>query len=292
MRMFKANSRIDWLEKVEKELKGKLAIADLSFEIDGIELSPFHHIDEFEVREPLFRKEMTKSGVYLRNGGDNKLLIKFLELGATCVKINTDDNTNGLDDISFDWIHTFLTGSKSNVDSFIHKHGLKTNRFDIIHETEGKSKLVVDLENNAIEQLRKIVGECPAEIIFECRLGENLYKNVAVLRAIRIIVANLEEINEKSISYTITVDLKSLEQEADKESKILEYSYKLMSAYMGGADFVFQEISEDDFDRTAFHLQNLITLESKMNEVQDPLNGSKFIEYLTDQYVIGVLEEL
>lgn len=42
---FDAVSKADWLEKIKKDLKGK-AVEELTWQVDDLEIAPFHHLDE------------------------------------------------------------------------------------------------------------------------------------------------------------------------------------------------------------------------------------------------------
>lgn len=82
---FQRISKSDWLQKIEKDLRGK-SISDLDFETGGLKLSPFFHKDQTGLPAPISQSRQWEIGEDIRVEVDfnrsNKLLLNALEQGV------------------------------------------------------------------------------------------------------------------------------------------------------------------------------------------------------------------
>jgi hypothetical protein len=289
--MFDRKTKEDWINQIQKELKGKIAIEELNFKIDEISLSPISHIEKLKAYTPIYRKEPTKAGICIENSNiSNETILNFLSLGAMTLKINVNEVID-LSGVLFEMIEIHLN-AKSNllkVKHTFHKESLLT------YGDDGEFTLVrLNFENDfSVEFASKIKDTLEQRKLYlEITLSDNFYKNICGIRALRVLMANISKKANHDFGYLINVNLPSTSKFEDEETALIAHTYKCMASYIGGADYVFQEITNHDFDRTSFHIQNLITLESKMNQVQDPVCGSPFFEELTEKMVQSAWERM
>jgi methylmalonyl-CoA mutase len=148
-----------------------------------------------------------------------------------------------------------------------------------------------------VEYLNRLTekGIAPKQIAekmqFNLGTGNNYFFEVAKIRAIRILWNTiLEQYKvDDSIMYIHSETSINNESEEDKNYDILRNTTRAMSAILGGCDSLTvnpHDISEKKLDfsnRIARNIQHLLKEEAFFDKVNNPADGSYYIEQLTDE---------
>lgn len=136
---------------------------------------------------------------------------------------------------------------------------------------------------------------------FAVSLGNSYYTNIAKLRALRILWANvLKGFEVKEIVLPRVAALSGLDSlTSDTNSNLLKLTTQAMSAVSGGADMVFllpadlpTEKGPTGFGyRMSRNIQQLLKLESGFGEIADPAAGSHFLEVMTEKLAASAWEQ-
>jgi hypothetical protein len=118
------------------------------------------------------------------------------------------------------------------------------------------------------------------------------FQNIAVLRAIRILFANLAQyydIPKANLEIAASIDSEVL----DVDEAIIKNTIKASSVLIGGADFMsFGFWNNENECRLNHNIGHILDLESKKNMHQDAMAGSYFMEDITSQIVNSIWENL
>lgn len=136
---------------------------------------------------------------------------------------------------------------------------------------------------------------------FAVSLGNSYYTNIAKLRALRLLWANvLKGFEVKEIILPRVAALSGIESlTKDTNDNLLKLTTQAMSAVSGGADMVFllpadlpTEKGPTGFGyRMSRNIQQLLKLESGFNELADPAAGSHFLEVMTNKLAESAWEQ-
>ena len=129
----------------------------------------------------------------------------------------------------------------------------------------------------------------------EVKIGKIFFLEIAKLRAIRILWANLLVALDLSLDYDISI-IASPDNEVltdDQNSNMIAITTMTLSGVIGGANFMYsrQELNDKDEKSKTFigritrNIQHILQLESYMDQVGDPGSGSLYIEQITDSLV-------
>lgn len=136
---------------------------------------------------------------------------------------------------------------------------------------------------------------------FALSLGNSYYVNLAKLRALRLLWANvLKGFEVKEIVLPRVAALSGLDSlTSDVNDNLLKLTNQAMSAISGGADMLFllpadlpTEKGPTGFGyRMSRNIQQLLKLESGFDELLDPAAGSHFLETMTDKLAESAWEQ-
>lgn len=136
------------------------------------------------------------------------------------------------------------------------------------------------------------VDELASKMQFEIAIGKNYFLEIAKLRTFRMLWAKvLTAFGATETSTTINTSTSTLFW-SDKQPKnnMLRATSQAMSAVLGGCDSLtissFDTVSDKKksySDRIASNVQLILKEESYFDKVNDPANGSYFIENLTEE---------
>jgi methylmalonyl-CoA mutase len=178
----------------------------------------------------------------------------------------------------------------------------------VIEIKSEKNKIVEQLTDVLI-QIQESIDSLPSlndisnKIFVELKLGKIYFVEIAKLRALKILWANLMKANgidTFSLPYIISFPDPELLSE-DHHYNMICTSSILMSGIIGGANLLYTPVNvnlakdrqETQFlKRIARNVQNILMLESFFDQVQDPSAGSYYIEAITDQLVNQSWKEL
>lgn len=110
------------------------------------------------------------------------------------------------------------------------------------------------------------------------KVGKNILFEISLLRALR-----LELTSKRIATFNIiaTYDIEGKNQLGDYN--LIEQTYKVMSAIMGNADAVLTKFKGDENSRLSLNIHNVLELESNFKSVLNPIQGSYYIEELTEK---------
>lgn len=112
-------------------------------------------------------------------------------------------------------------------------------------------------------------------------VGVYLPANVAKLRAIRLLWANLLKANELDFSSLFIVAHTSISDDSTPENKLIENTSATINAVLGTANLIFGGDFGEDSGRLHQNIQHILKMEANLHRVTDPLSGSFAIEKLT-----------
>ncbi len=365
---FKPSSKKDWINKIEKDLKGQ-NIEELSVLISELKISPFAHADDFlEKPNPV---KIGKGNWYI--GEDifveenqtalaNKNLLDALMRGVQSPILKFNDYASEknleilLEGVELDYIlpqfaektrnknpkvflENFVSYSQSinknpetlqgslDFDPFATgQHESKTTLaalefakqnlplFKIISVNaqrffRGADNVVEELThtllacNNYFSELKNqdaATQDIGQSLKIVCTVGTNYFVEIAKLRALRILWQHLLNGYEEQLILPATIEARIQTQQKDgspHQNKI-SASSQIMSAVMGGADYICADVSrlaEESCSivfnqRILTNIQHLLSLESYFDRVADPLVGSYYLEQLTHKIAETVWE--
>ena len=297
-------SHADWVELLSKELKtNDLESKVIHIDYDVI-YDPFaeriSYDDNIQVLDfkPL-SVGLDMGGVSADDG--NRILRDLLKYDLRVIRISGDDNTDWkrlFDGIFLDMITVIIEfQSQSASESFgsYKSESEGSDRWKILSNiAKGSETRLLDyseygyLKNS--ELLRCILFDLDKEnhsnIHLSLNLSENLLHSIPFIRALRILLQQRHA--DKSITISGKRSLKASNVE-DSNQQVIEATSTAMFSAMSGVDVLFFDpISNMDATnehRILLNIQNLMSLESGMDNVSDPLQGSYIIENLTRQYL-------
>jgi len=146
---------------------------------------------------------------------------------------------------------------------------------------------------NENKKLKKI-----KTITFKLAIGTNYFFEMAKLRALRILWSVLQE------AYNTAIQLHIITQPTKRNKTLYDYNVNMlrtttegMSAVLGGANTVFNmpydaifHNSNDFGERIALNQLLLLKEESSLDKVNNPADGSYYIESITNQLAEKALE--
>jgi|GEM_PF-6284038 len=135
-----------------------------------------------------------------------------------------------------------------------------------------------DRIDNIAEALRSIDSDHDCDVIVT--MSKNLLFEVASLRAIR---SMMERRHNASFNIIARYDIEGSNQLGDYD--LIEKSYKVMSGILGCADSVLTDYRGDEASRLGLNIHNVLELESGLNTVLDPVQGSYYLEKLMTEII-------
>jgi methylmalonyl-CoA mutase len=135
-------------------------------------------------------------------------------------------------------------------------------------------------------------NELVDRVQFRVEIGGAYFLNIAKLRALRLLLANVwQKYNLSGITFPpIETEIRKETQTEDANTNMIRTTTQAMSAVLGGADRLFL-LPSDAFEnkegtsfsrRIARNVQHLLKMESHLDQVVDPAAGSYYLEHLTD----------
>jgi hypothetical protein len=260
-------SKVEWLAKVEADLKGK-PLSSLDFEVGGQAFSPIHHQDDLDaLPQPIRSSANCRLGVFIEVEDPveaNKLALEALVGGANYIYF-------------YD-----AGGSGTNAKDILYK-GILTDIVDVVWHTAPKPFLTYNAETAAKWLALFSIQRGPQTIWIQ--FGHNHLENIALLRAVRLCINLILEETGESHSYQIGVVVEG--NEADPNAAKIKSTAQAMAAINGGADILMVKPSDGigttPFERRiARNVHHLLSEEANFDQVADPAAGSYYIEALTD----------
>lgn len=127
---------------------------------------------------------------------------------------------------------------------------------------------------------------------FAVSIGTSFFVEIAKLRALRLLWANVLKAYKLDLSLQLHVHLAMPENETDPHTNMIRASTQALSAAIGGCNTLFvppatqntPESAKDFHYRIARNVQHILKMESYLDRVTDPAAGSYYIEKLTERF--------
>ncbi|MBK9733630.1 MAG: hypothetical protein IPO92_01155 [Saprospiraceae bacterium] len=309
-------SQESWMAKSNKDLKEKIRAEDLKYFVEpGLEFNPFLTGESTSNRLPVIGPK-TIPGVYidiLDSHEANLMAIEMLSGGTASLAIAVDEKSDFdilFEGIYLDMIRLVLVVKsgfeevRQHLDTFFKEHNTDFPK-EIIIKSEKYIKgfknavgnLKSDLSfqkrlNLAASILNNHVGQGLENLTIEISLKQDFLAQIAELRAIRILWANILNSNNASFyPLTIITNIDTCNQNIKDKHPLIAVNFMLMSAYFGMSDIAFGcPVSEEkEMARLSLNIQHIFKEESLLDKVKDPTAGSYIIESLTDMMVENTL---
>lgn len=133
--------------------------------------------------------------------------------------------------------------------------------------------------------------EVLSQVLVKTAVGSNFFFEIAKLRALRILWANLAKANDTSSDLKVLAESSIRNKSVlDRYNNIIRTTYEAAAGIMAGADFVmvhpYDELFVEQKDlavELGFKQQFILREESFFNHYIDPLKGAFYLESLTHQ---------
>lgn len=184
---FRGTSKKKWLEKIEKDLKGK-PLEALNWSVqENHEIGPVFHADD-KVESTLHKRDSNDwlicDDFDLNNSTNLNANIKnVLELGANAILLNTQEDAkavfdNALEGVQLEWIDTFIYCHSENgletiaaFKAYIEKSGFDVNKVNggVILECNTQPKVIADV----ITQLQDSLPNFKISLDVRCHYSDD-----------------------------------------------------------------------------------------------------------------------
>ncbi|MFT4567515.1 MAG: methylmalonyl-CoA mutase [Saprospiraceae bacterium] len=130
-----------------------------------------------------------------------------------------------------------------------------------------------------------------SKLQYAITVRDNYYRNIVLLRSIRLLVSQLCSIYnvEDEPSIIIETWLKESDQSNDANYNLIKNTSQILGAVIGGGDIIYpmtysESMQEETHNhRISRNINHVLQLESYMDRVVDPAAGSYFFESMTDR---------
>jgi hypothetical protein len=295
---FKKPALSEWLQKAEKDLRGKKSIEELHYQVDNLTFSSFITENEALKPHPIVRPAAL-SAVLCAEGDTqlkNKNALKALECGVRSVAwvISDSDSPEVLfKDIFLDMIDILCyvdhpSGAIKMKQAADRGYYGQPVRIHTIDRSDRGQYTRLDHNMTFTERIHHFKislreRQTTQQIFYaDVDLKKEFLPQIAELRALRRIWEKENQTAELVITAHIPLDyFKNTEVHP-----LIICNYLIMSGKMGMADYVmslpFDE--NDELARLSLNIQHILDEESRFSEVSDPAAGSYIVEEMTETF--------
>lgn len=313
--MIKPSSNKDWENQIKKYLKDK-PVSDFIHEIaPGITYQPFASPTNTALYEaPLISMSRATKGVSFSPDINNQELLNALAFGAESIELTIYEDTDLdtlLNNVRLDYITPVFNikdkkatdklqsylNSNYKVDQIdrafvnqidFHSHTIKTT-YEVLNTQESDTiQEMVDLCKGLYQNKNKNIG-------LVLNISKDFFLEIARLRALKILIANISRDVAIDVEYNVIGKLKSEVFIDDHNNNLIHQTTAALSAIIGGIDLLQLaqwQNTNSNYSRLSLHIQNILDLESNIHRYQDVMGGSYFIEDLTDKIATTVWDRL
>lgn len=289
----------EWNKIIAAKLKEGVSIEDLKHDYgEGVVIEPNVWKEDTSIYSHTLSVEKPWVNMASISGGSssdkNALALQSLQQGANglSIQMNPEDSIiEVLKDIQTQYLDVRIdcaqlsdqevATQKGNVQSLDFPNIRWSNCSDG-HEVKHIGK------ENRVNEIKKclstLTGDWNVDIVVN--LSKKLLFEVASLRAIRALV---QEIGIQDFHIVCTYDIEGTNELGDYN--LIEKTYKVISAILGGGDAVLTPYEGDEDSRLSLNIHNVLDLESSLKSVMDPLGGAYYIEKLTGEIIEQVKKE-
>jgi methylmalonyl-CoA mutase len=313
----------DWLQKAEKDLKGK-SLQDLSWTWeDHIRFDPAYFDtpnDNFKVPHQTKAWSIAEPFVFKSSPETNKDILQALQMGVEHLYIviptflSESDWSDLFDKVVLSYIQItidFRDTEKANFDT-LHSY-LQTiewtpeQLFLLVHHAAhipdtltACRRVVADIhvytEQPALQlakQMRQAElllqqNNTVKQIIFNIFLHQSFYHNIAWIQAVKILWQNILDAHQQDPLTSIQLVAQIEENDSHNENtQKINATIQAISAVVCGIDSLVihpPATKDQNFDRRINrNIQHLMKLESYMDQVMNPTEGAYYFEHLTKE---------
>lgn len=299
-----------WEDAIRKQL-GERTIEEMDVMVyPGIRGKAFAHTGNApEVAGRIEAKIKGKIGVRFGSEAGNEDLLSVLNLGAESIDVVLQEETDIpalLHEVRLDLIWPVFrcsdTATAGRLNSYLkeeypgQKIPFATNE-SIAGDFPDAHYLIDRYEGeDKIEELVHICQKAKdfdgSAVAAELVVGDNFFFEIARIRALRILLANLKN----DASFGQGAQLIAFVQTAEKsKDALIAQTSAALSAFLGGASIVQINTWDNKHfndDRLSLHIQNILINESWIRSEQDAAAGSYYVEDLTEKIARKVWEKL
>ena len=291
----KSNSK-EWEENICKEIQNK-NIEQITKHVENIEIKPFYHLNEqkYSAKFPIFSENFQL--IDARDKNANKIALEALHNGITGICFTHPVNLSSLlKGIHTEYIQINFSNYDKNFLEELEEFIVKKKIHGAIH---GKEKIISKEIINTIivpavsfkEQIQFAFIEgvkFKSKVQFKFTIRSNFFMEIAKLRAFRILWEHKTGTEAYILSSTSIIN----KAEKDNYNNISKTTTEYLSAQFGGSDAILinsfnvnYEKANKFSDRITRNQFEIFKKESYLDKVTDPLKGSYYIEYLTNQFL-------
>lgn len=306
--MFKKTSLQDWESVVQKQMKTENIYEILSKEnLEGIVVKPYYD----SVLKPLSNLPKVEESTHLvslyhesaeenvfafllnNNVEDLQEKVLFVNDVDLAEHISIDENNR-----YFSLIDIFKEDQTGEINQQLAKELLAKNferniGVDIsLHQNAGATivqQLAIALAKT--KELTEVFGsEILNKLIFKISVGGNYFFEIAKVRALKLVFNQLsKEFGLDAIPFIFAETSVRNKSINDAENNLIRSTLELSAAMIGGADAVFSNDykiggSNSLSEEISFKQKIVLAYESIINVFDDAVNGSYYVEDLTQQF--------
>lgn len=295
---FPSISREQWIKSIKKELKGRTWEEQFVSLTEKLQVPPAYHSEEInrQAWTPLTGHHHAQAlpGINFKDSDlyqSNKQMLQALKHGVQAPGIVKTAKQQPDLEIMFknvhldmlEW-HLFGYSDEDKLVDFLRSNGASyVLHWAPLDSTDINARMEFFINRlYAFDQSRK-----EHSFHYHCRTGTQYLTEIAVLRGMRRIFENYKAATRlKKANFCLSTANSINPLSADPYTQMVANSTMAMSAIIAGADRIsldvlFEEKQELQ-NRMAINLIQILTMESHLSKVRDPLSGSYWIEKATD----------
>jgi len=311
-----------WLEKVEKDLKGK-SIDDLSWTWDDtLAFSPAYFVApnaDFKVLSQSRIWAITEPFTLSSPTQTNHDILEALNMGAEHIYVTiTRDLSEAewaalFNKVIFSYIQVTLNFSVNvaalaSLDSFLQKSDWSPSQLFIIADQTAEipanlilcrrvaTEIHIRTDDSAMQLAKQMrqseqilqKSKQPEHLYFNVHLNKSFYHNIAWIQALKILWQNI--LDAYQLDPNTPIHLTAHIQDNDKldeNTQKINATIQAISAVVCGIHSLLihpQPGPQKDFERRINrNIQHLLKLESYMDQVLNPTEGAYYFEHLTKE---------
>lgn len=299
MNDYNKNLNSEWNKIISVKLKDNTSINDLIFNYgSNIEMPP--NVVDSNSSYPSYLDLDSTSTPWINmasiSGSNstqiNNLIHLALNQGANGLDILIEDNLD-INDVLKGVITEYLDirirfNERVDIDKLTNQFNFKKNpNFRLVGKKYSFSQ--IDITNiSKIEEFKSFLTSVKSSQNYDIviTLNKNILFEISFLRAIRQVLQTSYKLS--NFNLLARYDVEGLTDLGD--FNLIEKTFKVMSAIMGGVDTIMTEYKGDENSRLSLNIQNVLELESHFKYVINPVSGSFYLEQLTQQIIDKILD--
>ncbi len=325
LREFETPTEDSWKKLISKSLKINDLTEFQAKAVHGLKINPFHFPKpEDSSNNPLQSGDSNwKIGINLGESANNQNIISLLKNGVESIGLSANVASNLpklLDGVYSDMIYhdfTFVDDSDSDIEQILQyfkasdvsnsmlmagmnltvngviDHQEEIQAFSRVHFLTAKSKA-----NNFVESLASMCAQIHgylklvalskinvSQIRAEVKVSHHLPTNVSMMRALRVLWANLLSLHEIDFHPLFVKALIVKETSHDDDMALIANTNAIINSILGTANLIHVDAGSNDINmsRLNSNIQHILKMESRTEHIADPLAGSYSIESMTKE---------